>query len=148
MLCHCVGSVNTWREPVESSGFCCFTIAVLFNAVQPHESKFQCSIKWILWYLTELSVLLRGHITSDQNSANTVSFTVQSCQLPYLLCIQVTRQKSWSEQKENFPSVELQKPYIGSLISGTPEVCWLLWQHHIIKDLKKILYIHKTFAPD
>lgn len=47
-LCLCMGSVNTWREPVASSGFCYFTFMGLFNTVQPHESECQCSVKWIL----------------------------------------------------------------------------------------------------
>lgn len=31
MLCLCMWSVNTWRELVVSSGFCCFTIVGLLT---------------------------------------------------------------------------------------------------------------------
>lgn len=36
-----------------------------FNTVQPHKSQCQRSINWILKYLTELSLLLKGDITLD-----------------------------------------------------------------------------------
>lgn len=56
-----------------------------FNTVQPHKSECQRSINWILRYLTKLSLLLKGNMTSHQITTNLQTPLTVLCFLVYLV---------------------------------------------------------------